>query len=278
MERGGDDLMVIDAHAHVYDVLSGYGARGEFRPLGKGCGIWATGEKEQFFPEAYGDIGFRAETLLSLMEKNGVDHAVLLQGGNYGFHNDYVAEVAASYPERFTAVGTLDPYTLYAQQILEHFIVDYKFKALKFEISQNWGMTGYHPDLKLDNAVFAPIIERANQLSMTVVIDMGPMGTSGFDIKSLQNLVNRYSNITYVCTHCFFPCEDGKNKQRLDYMRQLGSDNFVFDISNLPGYCWSEPYVFLKDARRILGSERILWGSDLPGTLKKNTYAWRYCC
>ena len=64
--------MIIDAHAHIYDVLAGYGAKGEFRPLGNGKGIWSTGEVEQFFPSQYGDLGFRAEALLMLMEEAGI--------------------------------------------------------------------------------------------------------------------------------------------------------------------------------------------------------------
>jgi predicted TIM-barrel fold metal-dependent hydrolase len=98
-------MMIIDAHAHIYEILKGYGSKGEFRPIGGGRGIWATGKVEQFFPEEYGDTGFHAETLLKLMEEGGIDHAVLLQGGNYGFHNDYMAEAASKYPEKLTAVG-----------------------------------------------------------------------------------------------------------------------------------------------------------------------------
>ena len=86
--------MIIDAHAHIYEILKGYGAKGEFRPLGGGKGVWATGYIEQFFPAEYGDTGFHAETLIRLMDESDIDHAVLLQGGNYGFHNDYMAEAA----------------------------------------------------------------------------------------------------------------------------------------------------------------------------------------
>lgn len=264
--------MIVDAHAHIYDILTGYGARGEFRALGKGCGIWATGEVEQFFPAEYGDLGFSMETLLSLMEENGVNHAVLLQGGNYGFHNDYVAEAARKYPDKFTAVGTLDPYGVNALKILEHFIRDYKFRALKFEVSQSWGLTGYHPYLKMDDAAFAPILEIANELGMTIVIDMGPMGTASFDISALKNIVAGFPNITFVMTHCFFPREDGKNDLRLEYMRQLVSDHFVFDVSNISQMYWRESYTFLKKVRQILGAERMLWGTDIPGTLNQFTY------
>ena len=264
--------MIVDAHAHIYDILTGYGARGEFRALGKGRGIWATGEVEQFFPAEYGDVGFSMETLLKLMEESGVGHAVLLQGGNYGFHNDYVAEAARKYPDKFTAVGTLDPYGANALKILERFIRDYKFRALKFEVSHNWGLTGYHPYLKMDGSEFSPILEYADAECMTITIDMGPMGTSGFDIDALKKLAADYPHITFVMTHCFFPCEDGKNEQRLDYMRQLVSDHFVFDISNISRIYWTKPHTFLKKVRSIVGAERILWGTDIPCTLNQFTY------
>ena len=114
-------MMVIDAHAHIYEILKGYGAKGEFRPLGGGKGIWATGKIEQFFPAEYGDTGFYAETLIKLMDEGGIDRSVLLQGGNYGFHNDYMAEAASKYPERLTAVGAIDPYAVYADEIFNNF-------------------------------------------------------------------------------------------------------------------------------------------------------------
>ena len=264
--------MIVDAHAHVYDILTGYGARGEFRALGKGRGIWATGEIEQFFPAEYGDLGFSMDTLLRLMEESGVEHAVLLQGGNYGFHNDYAAEAARKHPDKFTAVGTLDPYGINALKIFEHFVRDYKFRALKFEVSQSWGLTGYHPYLKLDDEAFARILEKANELSMTIVIDLGPMGTSSFDIPAIKKIATGYPDITFVMTHCFFPREDGKNELRLEYMRQLVSDNFVFDISNISQIYWINPCTFLKKVRSILGAERMLWGTDIPYTLNQFTY------
>lgn len=270
--------MIIDAHAHVYEILAGYGARGEYRPLGKGRGIWATGEIEQFFPEEYGDLGFHTETLKQLMEENGVDHAVLLQGGNYGFHNDYAAEAARKYPDKFTAVGTLDPCGCKAEKILDRFIREYGFKALKFELSQSWGLTGYHPGLRLTDPCFAPILERANQEGMTITIDMGPMSNSSFDTDQLMVAQKQYPNVMFVMTHCFFPCKDGKNDYRLQKMKELAADNFVFDIANLPLFVYPEPcpfpsqQEFVRKAKDLVGANRLLWGTDLPCTFLKFTY------
>ncbi len=261
--------MIIDAHAHIYDVLTGYGAKGEFCPLGKGLGIWATGKVERFFPEKYGDKEFLAETLLELMEENGVGHAVLLQGGNYGFHNHYIAESAAKYPDKFTAVGTLDPFSIYAEKILENLIERYAIRALKFELSSEWGLSGYHPSLKMDGDEMALLLEYADKRSLTVVLDMGSLHMPSFDAAALKKIADRYKNIQFVMTHCFFPCDDGNNKKRLALCSELASNRFVFDFSNTSIETQAE---FLKQVKRIVGAERMLWGSDLPGTLCKTEY------
>ena len=266
--------MIIDAHGHIYEFLAGYGSKGEFRPLGKGKGIWATGEVEQFFPEKYGDLGFHAEPLLGLMDEGGIDHVVLLQGGNYGFHNEYVAETARKWPDRFTAVGTLDPYAFFRDDILNHLLGDLGLKSLKFELSRTWGLTGYHPDLRLDGEVFRPILERADDEGLTIVIDMGPMGSPSFDPDALFPVRDRYPNATFVMTHCFFPKKDGNNPMRLDYMKRLVSDNFHFDIANLTsmGNTVADIRAFLTDAKAAIGAEHMIWGTDVPGVLRTYTY------
>ncbi len=261
--------MIIDAHAHVYEILKGYGAKGEFRPLGGGKGVWATGHVEQFFPAEYGDTGFHAETLIGLMDENGIDHAVLLQGGNYGFHNDYMAESAAKYPEKLTAVGAIDPYALYADKIFDNLIERYRFKALKFEISSEWGLSGFHSDLKLTDEAFCHLLEKADALGLTVAIDMGTMSMPSFDFEGFKTIVERYRNVLFVMTHCFFPNNDGKNEMRLEFAKSLTGDNFVMDFANLSLESQAD---YLRSLKKVIGAERMLWGTDIPGVLCKFTY------
>ena len=272
-------MMVIDGHAHVIEELKGYGARGEFRATGRGRGRWATGEEEQFFPEQYGDKGFMGETLVQLMDENGIDKAVLLQGGNYGFHNAYAMEVAKRYPDRFTAVATLDPYSCLAGEILDNLIGNLGFRALKFEISQTWGLTGYHPGLRLDERTFASIFERAERENLTVAIDMGPMGTASFDIQQIINVMKRHPRLVMVMTHTLFPCNDGQNALRLRMLEEMRSENLYFDIANLPPRVHPEPYPytsqldFLREAKKIIPADRFIWGTDVPSVLNTFTYA-----
>ena len=262
-------MMIIDAHAHIYEILKGYGAKGEFRPLGGGKGIWATGKVEQFFPAEYGDTGFHAEPLIKLMDEAGVDRAVLLQGGNYGFHNDYMAEAAAKYPDRLTAVGAIDPYALYAEDIFDNLVSRYNFKALKFEISSEWGLSGFHRELKLTDECFSRLFDKADALGMTVTIDMGTMAMSSFDFEGFKSVSEKYKNILFVMCHCFFPNNDGKNDMRLDFARSLTGDNVVFDFANVSLETQGE---YLKQLKNAICAERMLWGTDLPGVLCRFTY------
>ena len=262
-------MKIVDAHAHVYEILKGYGAKGEFRPIGGGRGIWATGKVEQFFPAEYGDTGFHAETLISLMDEAGVDRAVLLQGGNYGFHNDYMAESAAKYPDRLTAVGAIDPYALYAEEIFDNLINRYDFKALKFETSSEWGLSGFHRELKLTDEAFSRLFEKADALGLTVAIDMGTMRMSSFDFEGFKAVTEKYRNILFVMAHCFLPNNDGKNEQRLEMARRLTGDNFVMDFANIDIIGQAE---YLKALKNIIGAERMLWGTDLPGVLCRFSY------
>ena len=272
-------MLIVDGHAHVIEILKGYGARGEFRAIGGGRGRWTTGEEEQFFPAEYGDLGFLGETLVKEMDANGIDKAVLLQGGNYGFHNEYAMEVANRYPGRFTAVATLEPYSCLKEQILGHLIDDLGFKSLKFEISQTWGLTGYHPGLSLDNDAFAPIFARAERENMTVAIDMGPVGTESFDIWQIIRVMDRYPGLTMVMTHTLFPCNDGKNELRLRMLEEMKNDRLYFDIANLPPRVKPEPYPyqsqldFLREARKIIPADRFIWGTDVPSVFNDFTYA-----
>lgn len=269
--------MIIDAHAHIYDILAGYGARGECRPLGQGKGIWSTGEVNQFFPPEYGDKGFLAEALLQLMDEGGIDHAVLLQGSNYGFHNHYAAETAKAYPDRFTASITVDPYAVYAKDILRHFVDHYGIHILKFELSKAWGLRGYHPELTPDAPVMLPILAQAEERDMTVVIDPGPVEDMTAEAGSLLRLRDTFPDLRLVVAHCFFPKEDGQNRLRLELLEKLAEAELMFDISNhlclwhIDPLC-PEALVYLRGVKDAVGTKRMIWGTDVPGVLRATNY------
>ena len=136
----------------------------------------------QFFPPEYGDTGFSAESLLSVMKENGVDKAVLMQAQNYGFQNDYVAEVVKKYPDKFVGACIFDPYGRKAMELFRHFVEVKGFRILKFELSECWGLSGIHPDLSLDSAIFLPVWEYAERNHIVIVIDPGVRNSRAWQI------------------------------------------------------------------------------------------------
>jgi len=82
-------MAYIDAHAHIFEQLCGFGADGELRAMPKGKAVWATGEVIDLIPSSYGDTSFPAERFLDVMDAHFIEKVVLLQGGFLGFANHY---------------------------------------------------------------------------------------------------------------------------------------------------------------------------------------------
>ena len=266
-------MEIIDAHAHIYERLCGYGPRGEARAIGGGMVEWATGQKDPFLKPEHGEYGFCPEKLIELMGEAGVSRAVLLQASNYGFQNSYTAEAVRKYPDRFTGAGTFDPYALKSQEIFENLTNNYGFKILKFEISEAYAITGYHPYFKVNGPELAPVLEQANDLGMTVVFDTGTIGTKGFQPREIAEVADKYKDLTVVVAHMLFPSIKGDNNEKLEIIKELNKwENICFDIAQLQAKDTDVKLKYLRECMDIVGSERIVWGSDCPGVFMNYTY------
>ncbi len=273
--------MVIDCHAHIMEHLSGIGARGEVRPIGRGKVRFLDGTEQQVIPPSYGDKEFLAETLLNLMDSAGVDKAVLLHGLLYGLQNEYIFETAVKYPQRFIPSGSLDPCMEQAEMVLERLIEHYGFRILKFELSTGAGMTGLHRDLKIDGEEFEKIYQRAEQADVTIVFDIGSRGMRSYQIDEVVNAAKRHPDITIVLCHLL--AADGRELEgwKADLKKLAACENLVFDITAVP---WNvkEAYPFptslqlVCEAKNIVGAERMMWGSDVPQLLVIDEYQKLY--
>ena len=92
-------MKLVDVHVHVVETLHGFARRGEFHAIGGGRARWANGEETALIPPELDEYDVRGERLYPFLKAQGVEHAVLLQGSFYGFHNEYSLEVACKYPD-----------------------------------------------------------------------------------------------------------------------------------------------------------------------------------
>ena len=276
--------MLIDAHVHLFEHLCGVSARGEARAIGDGCIRHANGDIQRIIPKRMGEKGFTAESYIeNIMKPYGVSKAVLMQAGLYGFQNDYYAEQTEKHSDRFTGSCTVDPFAEKALDILERMIGQCHMHILKFEISVECGLMGYHPELKLNGREFLNILDLVSNKEASVVIDVGgPNQAASYQIKELRMIIQRYPGIRFVVPH-FLGMNRPMTEAWKEDIRCLVADNVWFDISSLPWFM-KEKYPFPESIKMveyvsgIVSSAKLIWGSDAPVVLTRFEYnqLWNY--
>lgn len=270
---------IIDVHTHVIEQISGIGRKGEFRAVGNGKARWIDGEEVKIIPDGWGDKSFSYDKLIEIMDANGISRAIMMQGSFYGFCNNYTFEAHEKYPDRLFGMGTFDPYSYEAENIMENLIKKYKFRGLKFEMSRGYGLMGYHPEFKLDGKIMTPIWEFAQKQNFVISLDLGTFGEPSLQITAMAGIANRYPEIKFVIEHIFFPGSDhfGEVEKALEFLAPC--KNIFFTVASIPASTMPERYPFpsacryIGIAKKIVGVDRILWGSDLPSVAVHASYS-----
>lgn len=270
-------MKIIDAHAHVAQYICGFTSRGELRGIGRGKAQYATGEVFQMFPSDMGDIGVTPEALIKVMDENNVEKAVLLQGNFLGFQNEYSYSAVKKYPDRFTAAGTYDPFCIRVDEIRNHLFKELGFKAVKFELSNGSGLMANRKYVDLDGEVINECFRHAANNGLTVVLDIGRPRNPCWQIDNISNAIKKYPEVTFVICHLLAPQRED-NELLKDALGKLVLPNVYFDIASLASNQKPEAYPYptaiahLKTAKSVVGADKIMFGTDMPCTLARDSY------
>lgn len=270
-------MKIIDAHAHVVQYIAGFTSRGELRGVGGGRARYADGSEFQMIPEKFGG-SFTADDMISVMDGNGVEKAVLLQGQFFGFQNEYTAEAVKKYPNRLIGAGSYDPFCAKAEEVKRRLFKELGFKAVKFEVSNGSGLMAYHLPIDLDGEVMNACYRHAADNGLTVVMDIGRPRNCCWQVDALAAVAEKYPSVTFVICHLLAP-------QRTDVailggaLSKLARPNVYFDLASLASNQQPETYPYptavehLETAKRMVGSDRLMFGTDMPSNLCRDTYA-----
>jgi len=275
--------MMVDAHAHIFQKVDSFTGSGELKSIRFGKVKKATGEIFRLLPPSFGETCFSPETLLEYMDWMGIDKAILLQGTLYGFYNEYVADAVARWPDRFTGCALVDPMIQHATKVLKYAVGELGFRALKFECSEVFGLAGIHPEMRIDSSNWMAIFEEARRYKLPLIFDTGMPGTVGYQVESLRKLTESYPDLNVVVCHLGVPYPELEDNTKLyanwKELISLGKNHNVWiDIASLPAlfakqeYPYLEAQKYLKLVYEMVGSTRLLWGSDIPGILTQVTY------
>lgn len=270
-------MKIIDAHAHVVQYIAGTGSQGELRACGGGCARYATGQTIQMIPEEIGTEDAVPEALLQVMDAHGVEKAVLLQGNYFGFQNLYTYEAVQKYPDRFVGAATYDPFSVKAEQIKEYLFDELKFRIIKFEVSNGSGLMSYHPVVDLDGEVMHQVYSHAAARGLIFVIDIGRPRNDCWQVDALRRAILKYPQMKFVICHLLAPqLGDGELLKRS--LEKLALENVWFDLAALCLNAKPETYPYptareyVKYGVDLVGADRLMWGSDMPSAMTKDTY------
>jgi predicted TIM-barrel fold metal-dependent hydrolase len=268
-------MKIIDAHMHICEIIAGYCRRGELRAIGGGKAMWSNGDIMKLIPDGYGDTSYTAEAALRVMDENGVEAGVILQGSMYGFQNSYIKRVLEKYPGRFRGACTVDPFAKNCLETLEHLMQ--WTRIVKFEVSSGGGLMGIHDDFDLDGPKMLPIYEIAKIRNGTVTIDFGDYTMASFQPKAVCHAAKIFPSLRFVVCHLLAPVP-GHLEEIREGLDLLKVSNVWFDISALPKIASTEIYPFpfcieaLKLAKEIVGADRLMFGTDMPMALTHSSY------
>jgi len=276
--------VIIDAHAHIMSEICGRTGAGPTRSLSYGKVLRGEGEVIRLVPPLCGaQMAFPPEALLEFMDWIGVDKAVLLQGSFYGTPNEYVRQAVAGWPDRFIGAAFVDPRAGDARETFHHCVEKFGFRVVKFELSEDAGLTGLYPDLRLDEPELAWFWEEAEARDLVVTLDLGYIGSRSYQTDAVRNVLAEHSALRIVIAHLAHPPVSRPDDAALNELWRdqllLARDGKVwFDLAALPVYSRTEDYPYptaqryVREAVELIGVDRLMWGTDIPGLLSHATY------
>ena len=272
------NIKIIDAHAHVVQCIAGFTSRGELRAAGGGMAVYADGSTFKMLPDGMGDECVTGEALLKVMNDNNVEKAVLLQGQFFGFQNEYTAQVVQKYPDRFVGAGAYDPYCQNAEAVKNHLFKELGFKIVKFEMSNGSGLMAYHKPIDLNGEIMRKEYAYACDNGLTVTIDIGRPRNFCWQPEALAQAAKGFPQLNFVVCHLLAP-QIGDNELLKQTLGKLALPNVWFDLAALAANQKPETYPYptavkhLQTAKEAVGADRLMFGSDMPSTLCRDTYA-----
>ncbi len=203
-----------------------------------------------------------AEEFIALNDAAGVERAVLVQAfGAYRYDNNYVADCAARYPDRFVAVGTIDPLKADAPRTLDYWVKERGIRGLRI-------VTWTEPELMLDDPMLDPVWRRASELQIPVCIL-----TNFHQVGRLGRVLENFSSLRIALDHLGLP--------RLDDGPEFADEQVLFDLARHRNFhgkfsSWTIAAAernggagrveFFRRLVDTFGAHRLMWGTNFPAS------------
>ena len=264
-----------------------------FRAAGHGRLEWEVdGEVycKHMIPPLITDMAYDAPMLLAEMDYAGVDRALLHRTPYLGIDNGFIADCCRQFPDRLQGLAYVREWLIPSEpdaaiQELERSIRELGLHGLQFlpyfsvlhGVTESWASGGYRAFWDAVAAMKIPVFFS--------FISQQEKEVDGYlaQLRTLATWMERYPDVDVVLTHGFdwlrfvegdelsvptavyeaAPCDNPRFHVQLLIAVFLG---LVFDYPMLQ----FKPT--LEEMVRRLGTDRLLWGTDVPILMRYTTY------
>lgn len=276
---------VIDAHVHIIPPQMLNKTDPRFKIMREKFGIVRTssGYPLRLLPSYFETSSFSQEALIQTMDQCNVEKAVIMQALCFKM-NEEVANAVKSFPDRLAGAMVVEPADGWEEE-MRHW-KQCGLNVLKFEMSAGMGFSSRkaYPEMRFDDPILMKMFDLAQRLQITVTIDPSSIGGHGYQPEALYEAARTHKELHFVICHLGYPKEDMQqgsvDEQSWEKMLSLAElPNVWVDVSALPALFGNEEYPYCNAVGKVAafknqyGCEKIIWGSDIPGTLMNATYA-----
>ena len=263
-------FIIIDAHSHLWlkqdTVVEGL----PIRTLENGRSLF-MGEVRQMLPPFMTDGVNSAEVFLSNMDYAQVSAAVVTQEFIDGFQNDYLAEVAARYPDRFFVCGMCEfrkpGYLDQARQLIAQGFKGIKIPAQRLLLKEG--------RVRLNCEEMMQMFHLMEQNGVLLSIDMADGDTQ---VGELEEVIKECPKLKVAIGH-FGMVTRPQWKEQIKlachpHVRiESGGITWLFNDEFYP---FKGAVRAIREAAELVGFEKLMWGSDYPRTITAITYRMSY--
>lgn len=271
-------MLIVDSHAHIFEDFSGVINRCPIKSLKFGK-VKIGNEIIDFLPPYFENSNSPVELLIACMDSCCIEKTILVQNIIYGYNNEYCIKAICNYPNRFKVIALIDLFGGKNSLInLKKYIERYGFSGVKIDVLN--GLKQFDSKLNINCNIIKPIFTYCNEKNLKIMLHL----SNKEDLKPLIKIIQKYRNIKFVICHlgseATFNTNVPKNESLLeliDIIRE--NENVWVDLSSVHYYLKDDIYPFKRTCKIVeevylkIGPNKMMWGSDYPGTLNMATYS-----
>jgi L-fuconolactonase len=220
--------------------------------------VWKHDPAFPFAPEAKNvpAVDRTPETLLNLMQTNGVSKTVIIQVIHYRYDNSYLASVLKQYPQFFKGVARVDPLNSAAPDHLSKLTAQ-GFRGVRLspsgDANGDW----------IEGELMPPLWKRCQELKVPMTI-LAPVSR----MPAIGRLIDKYPDLTLVIDHMADcpvdqPAELDKLLALKRHPKAFVKISHAWSLSKQK-YPWLDVQENIRRLHAGFGPQRLMWATDWP--------------